>query len=465
MQEMTPENQARQLFNRRQKIGMVVFLIASAVLLYLNYFQYLVALVGIAIVVYNVVSAVKFYLLYRLERSQFKGLQFSEDELQSLNPKRMPMYTILVPLYRETEVLPHLVDSLVSLDYPKEKLEVLLLLEEDDADTLAAVDEISLPPYFHKVIVPDTYPKTKPKACNAGLERAKGKYLVIYDAEDRPDKEQLKKAILAFRKSRENKSQKPPDFACFQAKLNFYNPRQNLLTKLFTLEYSFWFELMLPSLVVLGAPIPLGGTSNHFRTDILKRLGGWDAYNVTEDCDLGIRLKRAGYEVGMIDSVTWEEANSRLGNWIRQRSRWLKGYMQTYFLHLRQPFKLLRELGFSSFIHFHMMIGAGPLLCLINPIFWGMFWFHLATGSVFIERLFTGVILYLGTFSLFIGNFAFIYLNIYAALVRKDFDLVKYGFLSPISWGLMSFAALKAALQLFRKPHYWEKTQHGLTSK
>ena len=304
MQEMTPENQARQLFNRRQKIGIVVFLIASAVLLYLNYFQYLVALVGIAIVVYNVVSAVKFYLLYRLERSQFKGLQFSEEELQSLNPKRMPMYTILVPLYRETEVLPKLVESLLSLDYPKEKLEVLLLLEEDDVETLAAVDELSLPPYFHKVIVPDTYPKTKPKACNAGLERARGKYLVIYDAEDRPDKEQLKKAILAFRKSRENKSQKPPDFACFQAKLNFYNPRQNLLTKLFTLEYSFWFELMLPSLVVLGAPIPLGGTSNHFRTDILKRLGGWDAYNVTEDCDLGIRLKRAGYEVGMIDSVT-----------------------------------------------------------------------------------------------------------------------------------------------------------------
>ncbi len=461
---LSRENQARQTLSRQQKIGVVVFLIASAVLLYFNYFRYLVALVGIVIVAYNVVSVVKLYLLYRLERSQFRGLQFSEEEIQSLAPSKLPMYTILVPLYKEAEILPNLVESLSSLDYPKEKLEVLLLLEEDDADTLAAADELSLPPYFHKVIVPVSYPKTKPKACNVGLERARGKYLVIYDAEDRPDKEQLKKAILAFGKSLKEKSKKRLDFACFQAKLNFYNPRQNLLTKLFTIEYSFWFELMLPSLVVLHAPIPLGGTSNHFRTDILKKLGGWDPYNVTEDCDLGIRLYRAGYEVGMIDSITWEEANSRLGNWIRQRSRWFKGYMITYLLHSRHPFKLLRELGLFSFIHFHIMIGAGPFLCLINPIFWGMFWFHLATGSDFIGRLFPGVIMYLGTFSLLVWNFAFIYLNIYAALVRKDFDLVKYSFLSPISWGLMSLAAIKAFVQLFSKPHYWEKTRHGLAS-
>ncbi|MBM3234842.1 glycosyltransferase [Candidatus Poribacteria bacterium] len=452
------ENQAKKTLSTQQKIGIVVLLIASVVLLYLNYFWYLVAFVGIAIVAYNVVSVVKLYLLYRLERSQFRGLQFKDTEIQSLVPSELPMYTILVPLYKEAEIISNLVESLILMDYPREKLEVLLLLEEDDAETLAAIEGLSLPSYFHKVIVPDTYPKTKPKACNVGLERARGKYLVIYDAEDRPEKDQLKKAVLAFIHSEEEKQ----DFVCFQAKLNFYNPRQNLLTKLFTIEYSFWFELMLPSLYVLHAPMPLGGTSNHFRTEILKSIGGWNPYIVTEDCDLGIRLKRAGYEVGIIDSITLEEANSRIGNWLRQRSRWIKGYIQTYFLHLRHPLKLLKDLGLFSFIHFHIMVGAGPILCLINPIFWGMFWFQLATGSDFIDRLFPGVIMYLGTVSLLVWNFAFIYFNIYAALVRKDFDLVKVCFLSPISWGLMSLAAIKAFVQLFKKPHYWEKTQHGL---
>ncbi len=169
------------------------------------------------------------------------------------------------------------------------------------------------------MIVPDTFPRTKPKACNVGLLNAKGEYLVIYDAEDIPDTDQLKKSVIAFRKL-DN-----PLIICLQAKLNYYNPRQNLLTRWFTSEYSMWFDLYLPGLDGLNAPIPLGGTSNHFRVDALKKIGGWDPYNVAEDCDLGIRLFREGYRTRVLDSTTWEEANSRLENWLRQRSRWVKG--------------------------------------------------------------------------------------------------------------------------------------------
>ncbi len=231
-------------------------------------------------------------------------------------------------MYRERAVAEKVVRAALSLDYPREKLDIKLLLEEDDPETLAEIRAAEWPSCVETIIVPHGSPKTKPKACNHGLLAARGEYLVIYDAEDRPEPDQLKKAICAFRRV-------DPRVVCLQAKLNYYNPRQNHLTRFFTLEYTSWFDLFLPGLHVLSAPIPLGGTSNHFRVKALRDLGGWDPFNVTEDCDLGIRLHREGYRTAVLDSTTWEEANSRLFNWIRQRSRWVKGYIQTHLVHTR----------------------------------------------------------------------------------------------------------------------------------
>ncbi|MCZ6679485.1 MAG: glycosyltransferase [Candidatus Poribacteria bacterium] len=455
----TPEFSARQTLSTTQKLFLLAFLVISGGLVYLDWFGYLLGFVGLAMITYTVVTLLKLSVVGRFMLGQSPVISLSADEVAALDENTLPKYTILVPLYREAIVLPALADHLCKLDYPTNQLEIFLLLESDDTETIGALKKIDLPSHFHQITIPDTVPKTKPKACNVGLERATGEYVVIYDAEDRPDPDQLKKAILAFRHHHGSR------YTCFQAKLDFYNPRQNLLTKLFALEYAFWFELLLPSLVHLNAPIPLGGTSNHFPTERLRELGGWDAYNVTEDCELGVRLKRSSNQVGMIDSTTWEEANSRLGNWIRQRSRWLKGYLQTYFAHNRRPFRLFRDIGFWNVLHFHVLIGAGPLLCLINPVFWGMFWIHLATGSAFVERLFPTPSLYVGVFSLIVGNFAFVWLSMVGALIRKEYDLVKYALLMPLSWGLMSVAAWKALFQLIRVPHFWEKTNHGLTSR
>ena len=194
-----------------------------------------------------------------------------------------PTYTVLCPVFREAAVLPQFVAAMQQLDYPVDRLQILLLLEQDDDTTLVAAREANLPPHFEIIIVPKSFPRTKPKACNYGLARASGQFCVIFDAEDVPETDQLMKAALAF-------SIAPGNMACYQAPLNFYNPRQNTLTRLFTAEYSLWFDLTLVGLQRLAGPIPLGGTSNHFRTDILRGLGGWDSFNVTEDCDLGIRL-------------------------------------------------------------------------------------------------------------------------------------------------------------------------------
>ncbi len=286
----------------------------------------------------------------------------SEEELKSLVIKDLPVYSILCPLYKEALLIPQFIDAISRLDYPKNKLDVILLLEEDDKQTIEIARKMDLPSFTRIVVVPHSMPKTKPKACNYGLSEAKGEYLVIYDAEDIPDVLQLKKAFLAFQKL-------PKSVACLQAKLNYYNPHQNLLTRFFTAEYSLWFDITLTGLQSIGTSIPLGGTSNHFRTHDLIALEGWDPFNVTEDADLGIRLFRKGYKTAIIDSVTLEEANSKVGNWIRQRSRWIKGYMQTYLVHTRDILTFTKEKKMHSLI-FHLVVGGKIAFILINPILW-----------------------------------------------------------------------------------------------
>jgi len=281
----------------------------------------------LSVLFYSSFSLYKFFLIARALRHDLE-LPVSQEDTLSLDPRSLPVYTILVPLYREAAVVGKLVDSIAHLDYPPTKLDVKLLVEEDDDETLAKLGELDLPPYFKLVVVPDSMPKTKPKACNYGLIQAEGKYVVIFDAEDRPDRDQLKKIVFAFERAEKR-------IVCIQCKLNYFNRTQNVLTRWFTAEYSHWFDLLMPGLDAADAPIPLGGTSNHFIREKLIELGAWDPYNVTEDADLGIRLHKAGYKTAIIDSTTFEEANSDLYNWIRQRSRWVKGYIQTWLLHNR----------------------------------------------------------------------------------------------------------------------------------
>ncbi|HYF49193.1 MAG TPA: glycosyltransferase [Planctomycetota bacterium] len=280
--------------------------------------------------------------------------RISAEELAQLHDEDLPIYTILVPMYKEPEIAQKIAKYMGTLDYPKDKLNVKLLLEEDDLETRGKIDEIAhtLPSCVEVVLaptIPKGQPRTKPRACNWGLERARGKYLVIFDAEDQPEPDQLKKAVVAFRKL---EAAGKKHVVCLQAKLNYFNARQNALTRFFTLEYTNWFDLFLPGLHAVRTPIPLGGTSNHFHTEVLQRLGGWDPFNVTEDCDLGIRLARQGFTTEILDSTTWEEANSRLsgkGSWIPQRSRWIKGYYQTHLVHTRDsilPMMLMAALFF-----------------------------------------------------------------------------------------------------------------------
>lgn len=451
-----PEESAHRVLSGGQKIVLACIGVALVAGLLLSARVTVTVLVLLSVLFYTAVSLYKFWLIYRTIGHE-PELPVSDTEIALLDGRLLPRYTILVPLLREAVVLPGLVRSLDGLDYPKTRLDVKLLLEADDAETIRAARRLRLGPHYDLVIVPPSEPRTKPKACNYGLLHAKGEYVVIFDAEDRPEPDQLKKAVIAFRKA-------PAGVACVQAKLNYWNREQNLLTRWFTTEYSQWFDLFLPGLSASGAPIPLGGTSNHFPVETLLELGAWDPFNVTEDADVGIRLSRRGLRTAMIDSTTYEEANSRLLNWIRQRSRWVKGYMQTWLVHMRHPLVLRRELGTVNFLSFHLVIAGTFLTMLMNPIFWGMTTVWALTEAGFIREIFPGIVYFAGSFNLLIGNFAFTFLTVAGTMRRGYSELVKYALFSPLYWALMSVGAWKGFFQLITRPSYWEKTVHGLVA-
>lgn len=367
----------------------------------------------------------------------------------------LPEYTVLIPVYREPEIVHELVAAVLDLDYPHHLLDVLMLVEEDDQATLDAARAATAGTHIVVTVVPDGGPRTKPKALDYGLVRSSGALVTVYDAEDRPDPLQLRKAAAALTTA-------PPEVACLQSVLAYHNPGQNLITKWFTIEYEMWFRAFLPGLAAKGAPLPLGGTSNHFKRDALEAVGAWDPFNVTEDADLGIRLHRHGYSVGVLESTTWEEANSDFVNWVKQRSRWYKGYLQTWLVHLRHPRRLVRELGWWPFLGLNLFIGGTPLLALLNPVFWALTLLWFVLRPTWIEEAFLPGLFYVALVSWIAGNVAFTYANVVVCRTSGRPELIWSALLAPAYWVMMSLAALKAALQLVVAPSFWEKTTHGL---
>jgi len=452
-------NSAVNTFIPWQKNAALIIIVILAVGFFLYPLKLAIGLIAVLSAVYFFDTLFNFYLAVKSLRKS-PEISSTKEELSSIDEAKLPVYSILCPLYREAHMLPVFFSAIDKIDWPKQKLDILLLLEENDKETISTARAMNLPGYVRVLVVPDSLPKTKPKACNYGLCLARGEYLVIYDAEDIPDPMQLKKAFLGFQKVEEN-------VWCLQAKLNYFNPHQNLLTRLFAAEYSLWFDIILPGLQSINTFIPLGGTSNHFRRKDLLKLKGWDPFNVTEDCDLGVRIFKEKKQTAIIDSVTLEEANSDLKNWLRQRSRWIKGYIQTYLVHMRHPLSFLKEHGIHAFI-FQLVVGGKTAFVFINPFLWiatiSYFAFNAEVGSA-IEKLYPSVIYYMAAVSLFFGNFLAVYYYMIGCAKRKQWELVKYVFLVPLYWLAMSIAALTAGYQLFVKPYYWEKTNHGLHFK
>ena len=368
-------------------------------------------------------------------------------------PQALPRMSILVPLFDETSIAQTLVQRLQRLTYPKSKLDIVLVLEEADDQTHHTLENTRLPPWIRTITVPTGSLTTKPRAMNYALGFCDGEIVGIYDAEDNPAPDQLETVAARF-------AEAPPDVACLQGVLDFYNPRANWLARCFAIEYASWFRIILPGLARLGFAIPLGGTTVFFRRAVLEHLGGWDAHNVTEDADLGMRLARRGYRTEMVDTVTLEEANCRWWPWVRQRSRWLKGYMCTYRVHMRRPDRLWRDLGFQTLHRVSDLLswraepvcpGPGSVVFLA-----GGFWLSASNvrGAVAQspDRAHRAFLL-TEALGLVIGATA--------VASPRHRHLIPWLPTLMFYFPLGSVAAYKALLELLRKPFFWDKTEHG----
>ena len=375
-----------------------------------------------------------------------------DPERALLKGQIWPVYSVLVPVYREPKAVPNLVSSLKVLDYPKRQLDIIILLEEDDEETLEVLTSLALKPCFRIVRVPAGDVKTKPRALNYGLQLAKGQYIAIYDAEDQMHSGQLKAAVRALQQDRIDRG--VPPRACVQAPLVPHNPQESWVAGQFALEYGVQFGLIVPGLTQLRLPVPLGGTSNHFDRGVLEEIGGWDPNNVTEDADLGLRLACAGYRVGSISPPTYEEAPIGLTQWVKQRSRWIKGYIQTLGVFLRSPGRGVDTLGAWRFLNAVTLVGGS----IVSALFHGplLIWLVLCACL-------PGIGVPPVALGLLVGG-----LLVHALAAGLSFRCWSWtGVVSlisaPLYWPLQSLAAAKAIYELFTAPFYWDKTEHGVS--
>ena len=442
----------RSWSRRRPHRAVAVATIAAPIALGLGVWpvQAIVALSFLAVALLVLATGLKLAAFLALQRPQ------PAPPAPAASLQRLPRISVMVPLFKETEIAEALVRRLQALSYPKALLEVVLVLEAQDRQTRKTLAKTALPSWMTIVEVPhsDTI-TTKPRALNYALDFCSGDIIGVWDAEDAPAADQLEIVAAEFRKS-------APNVACLQGKLDYYNSNANWMARCFTIEYATWWRCNLPGIERLGLVLPLGGTTLFFRRAALERLGAWDAHNVTEDADLGVRLARKGMTTRLIDTVTHEEATCRPWPWVRQRSRWLKGFLVTYLVHMRAPRTLWRDLGPRRFWGLQVMLLVAVAQFLLAPVllsFWPMMFGLSHPLSTALPPVALWVVLGLVILCEVTGLFVS-----YKALDRPSHRGLRPWVLTmPMYFTLGTLAAYKAMFELVVTPFFWDKTQHGVS--
>jgi cellulose synthase/poly-beta-1,6-N-acetylglucosamine synthase-like glycosyltransferase len=465
---------AAHLLSRRQTVFVFGLVAVACVGALVRPMAALTALVAVCIAFYSLFAILK--LVVTVAGQKHRSLP---RRVVTTDDPGLPYYGVLLPVHKEANMLRHLVARVERLEYPREKLRILLLIESDDEETLSAAEDLGLSfrwgaepggePLGHltAVVIPPGGPKTKPNAMNVAFDllvAAGCTFCTIYDAEDRPAPDQLLRAVGTFRAA-------PPELACLQAELVFWNDDTNWVTALYWISYKVHFRRFLPGLARLGMTIPLGGTSNHFRMKALTATALsngdiWDAYNLTEDADLGARLVAGGYHIDLLHSVTLEEAPARMRIVDKQQRRWKGGYLQTGLVHTRRPVSSARQMGFLRWLCFNLLMIGTPLSFLLNPIFWGMTALYFATRTQLVTELFPRDVYYPSLILLLVGNFGLLCELMLTCLqevehTRGQYGLVKYMLLAPVMWLWISRSTYIAVFEMAIGKRTWHKTPHG----
>lgn len=383
----------------------------------------------------------------------------SPEDLASVTDEELPVMSVLIPLYKEKEVIPQIFKYLSDFDYPQEKLDIIFILESTDTETAQAFLDMHPPSHFKALLSPDVQPKTKPKAMNVAFSAAKGDILVIFDAEVLPERDQLKRAYLTFKLH--------PEAGYLHSRMDVYNADENWITRLYTGEFCYFYHYYLPGLVASNFPLPISGHSTYFRREVIEKVGAWDAYNVAEDCDIGIRIYRKGFGSGrMLDTHTWEQSTTTIPTWVRQRTRWIQGFIQTSIVQLRYPLLLKRELKtWRNFVVFLILVPGNVILNILNIFQWMMFALWHTTHAPFLQVAYSGFTLYLATICFVVGNFFFTFYSMYALYKRKHYSTVPWAMLMFAYWIMLGIATIRATIHLFLHPYKWDKTAHFISSQ
>ncbi len=410
---------------------------------------------GLAILFWLAVATLVLFMLFRVFGAVNTILTPQAPQTDaSADQTRLPCISIMVPLYKEREIADALIARLRRLTYPKALLDVILVLEERDDVTRAALQTVELPSWIRAIEVPELGDlTTKPRAMNYALDFCRGEIVGVWDAEDAPAPDQLETIARTF-------AQAPDDVVCLQGVLDYYNPRTNWRSRCFTIEYSGWFRVILPGIARLGLVVPLGGTTFFFRRDKLLELGGWDAHNVTEDADLGVRLSRAGYRTQIVNTTTYEEANFRAWPWVKQRSRWLKGFMVTYLVHMRAPLRLLRDLGPKRFLGVQAFFLGTLGQFLLAPVLW-LFWLTTLGLAHPLEIVVAGNVLTICIYLFLAAEAANVLVGALGVIAGNRRFLIPWVPTMILYYPLGVLAAYKAVWELAVNPFFWDKTQHG----
>ncbi len=443
---INPKASAKSINYLKMVMGFLTIFFAT-VLLALNHFS---LLNNILYFVQNLLKAV----LFGRSLSQHNSSE-EVEVIKVVAPNdlsdNLPIYSILIPLYKEERKAHSILLAIERLNYPKSRLDVKFIIEADDQMTIRALAGLSIPSYIHVIKVPYSLPRTKPKTLNYAMAFVLGEYLTVYDAEDEPDPDQLLKAVAYF-------STLPENYVCLQSKLNFYNANENFLTRCFSIEYSIWFEYLLRGLSLFDLPLTLGGTSNHFKVDKLREVGLWDAYNVTEDADLGIRLYLKGYKVSMIDSTTLEEAPNNLTDWIGQRARWIKGFIQTIYVFI-QAKKDYTKLGLLKIAAVYIFVGLSTYSFFFLP--WLILLMYLDLHPVIyylwlVNSFFS--ISYMYTIAYIVAS------NGTSPVTLRSISDVLVLIFWPLYFVLHTIASYRALWETISSPFKWNKTPHGTSN-
>lgn len=454
---LTPTQSAKGHITK-ETVSLIMFLLLMLVLvgMYLHYSVGLPLLRFFAAFIsclYLTILTFKVLMLGRSVRANARVI--TQADLDALSYDELPVVSVFIPLYHENEIIPQIFRYITDFDYPQDKLDIIFILESTDTETAKAFIDMHPPAHFKALLSPDVEPKTKPKAMNVAFKEARGDVLVIFDAEVLPERDQIKRAVATFKRF--------PEAKYLHTRMDVYNAEENWITKLYTAEFCYFYHYLMPGLIESKYPVPISGHSTYFRKEVIEKVGAWDAYNVAEDCDIGIRIYRKGFGSGaMLDSHTWEQSTTTIPTWVRQRTRWIQGFIQTSMVQLRYPLLLKRELGsWKNFLVFLFLVPGNVVLNMLNMFQWVMFIIWNTTHAPFLQVAYSGIVLYLATTCFLVGNFLFTFFSMYGLYERKHFRIVPWATLSFAYWIMLGIATFRAALHLFLHPHKWDHTKHS----